>query len=177
MYTTDFYPNKDLIRAERSDSTKNISYHFLKQSLTGNEVVVAQMAKLERYRLYELPEDKIREDTKKHKCNFEDCWLTALPLTDYCTKHINQQSNQFLYPNPQVTKILKSDAIENNIGKPAKRSFSERKRIWKELSDKTDDSLITSQMLQRKITKFIPTSSGLAFVSSKIYQILLKNFK
>ena len=33
--------NLDLIRAERND-TKNISYHFLKQSLTGNEVIVRQ---------------------------------------------------------------------------------------------------------------------------------------
>ena len=31
--------NLDLIRADRND-TKNISYHFLKQSLTGNEVIV-----------------------------------------------------------------------------------------------------------------------------------------
>ena len=58
----------------------------MKQSLTGNEVVVAQMAKMERYRLYELPEDKIREDSKKQKCYSDDCWSAALPLTNYCKK-------------------------------------------------------------------------------------------
>ena len=58
--------NMDPIRAERNANTKNISYHFLKQSLTGNEVIVAQMAKLERYRLYELPEDKIKQRARKY---------------------------------------------------------------------------------------------------------------
>ena len=72
--------NLDLIRAERNDA-KNISYHFLKQSLTGDEVIVSQMAKLERYRLYELPDDKIKEDTKQHRCHYDDCWQTAIPLT------------------------------------------------------------------------------------------------
>ena len=36
--------NMDLLREERNDS-KNIQFHFLKQQLTGNELIVANMAK------------------------------------------------------------------------------------------------------------------------------------
>lgn len=101
--------NKKIVQTARGAGRLD----FLSHSLTGNEYIVAQMAKKKRYQQFKLPGDKVPEETK-HRCNFDDCWDSALPLTDYCQCHIADLSNPnipFIYQFlPKLEDIILEDA-------------------------------------------------------------------
>ena len=71
------------------------------------------MAKKKRYQQFRLPRDKAPDETK-HRCNFDDCWDSALPLTDYCQHHITDPLNSnipFIYQFlPKLEDIVLEDA-------------------------------------------------------------------
>lgn len=114
------------------------------------------MAKLERYRLYELPEDKIREDTKQHRCHFDDCWKTAIPLSDFCLKHIRHQTNQFIYrdENDEESETV-IDLLEITNGTDETGSVPDRKRNWTQFSERID-----LQHIRQKIIRTVPPRLG-----------------
>ena len=119
---------------------------------------------MERYRLYELAEDKIKEDTKSHRCHFEDCWKTAIPLTDFCLFHIKNQKNQFVYqtedsgPESEAEEPNTSHCYEitEKTEETKKEEIENKKRKWKEISKEID----FRQNYRQKIIRMAPQRNG-----------------
>ena len=136
--------NLDLCREERNDS-KNIQFHFLKQQLNGNELIVANMAKKKQAQFAGVDISLPPTTAAQAKCRNSDCWKQALYALEYCGACAPEQSNQYLY-RPKTAKILVEFDLEEQKAKWAKLSTKYEPKTRMGMSHNVRRATISSTM-------------------------------